>query len=33
MKMLQILGPGCPKCEELAKGTEEGAKALNVGKN
>jgi len=30
MKMLQILGPGCPKCEELAKKTEEAAKALGV---
>ncbi len=30
MKMLQILGPGCPKCEELAKRTEEAAKALGV---
>ena len=27
MKKLQILGPGCPKCEELAKRTEEAAKA------
>ena len=30
MKMLQILGPGCPKCEELAKRTEAAAKALGV---
>jgi len=30
MKKLQILGPGCPKCEELAKRTEEAAKALGV---
>jgi len=28
MKKLQILGPGCPKCVELAKRTEEAAKAL-----
>jgi small redox-active disulfide protein 2 len=28
MKKLQVLGPGCPKCEELAKRTEEAAKAL-----
>jgi small redox-active disulfide protein 2 len=27
MKKLQILGPGCPKCKELAKRTEEAAKA------
>jgi small redox-active disulfide protein 2 len=27
MKKLQILGPGCPKCMELAKRTEEAAKA------
>ncbi len=27
MKKLQILGPGCPKCVELAKRTEEAAKA------
>lgn len=27
MKKLQILGPGCPKCTELAKRTEEAAKA------
>ncbi len=30
MKKLQILGPGCPRCEELAKRTEEAAKALGV---
>ncbi len=30
MKKLQVLGPGCPKCEELAKRTEEAAKALGV---
>jgi small redox-active disulfide protein 2 len=27
MKKLQILGPGCPKCTELAKRTEEAARA------
>ncbi len=27
MKKLQILGPGCPKCVELAKRTEEAARA------
>ena len=30
MKKLQVLGPGCPKCEELAKRTEEAAKAMGV---
>ena len=30
MKKLQVLGPGCPKCEELAQRTEEAAKALDV---
>jgi small redox-active disulfide protein 2 len=30
MKKLQVVGPGCPKCEELAKRTEEAAKALGV---
>jgi small redox-active disulfide protein 2 len=27
MKKLQVLGPGCPKCLELARRTEEAAKA------
>ncbi len=27
MKKLQILGPGCPKCVELAKRTEAAARA------
>jgi len=27
MKKVQVLGPGCPKCIELAKRTEEAAKA------
>lgn len=27
MKKLQILGPGCPKCLELAKRTEAAVKA------
>jgi|UniRef100_A0A7C3WI42 small redox-active disulfide protein 2 len=30
MKKLQILGPGCPKCQELAKRTEEAAKAAGI---
>ncbi len=28
MKKIQVLGPGCPKCVELAKRTEEAAKAV-----
>ena len=28
MKKLQVLGPGCPKCVELAKRTAEAAEAL-----
>jgi small redox-active disulfide protein 2 len=28
MKKLQVLGPGCPKCLELTKRTEEAAKAM-----
>ena len=27
MRKLQVLGPGCPKCVELAKRTAEAAKA------
>ncbi len=27
MKKIQVLGPGCPKCVELAKRTAEAAKA------
>jgi small redox-active disulfide protein 2 len=27
MKKLQVLGPGCPKCTELAKRAEEAVKA------
>ena len=30
MKKLQVLGPGCPKCAELAKRTEDAAKALGI---
>lgn len=30
MKKIQILGPGCPKCEELAKRAEEAAKSLGI---
>ena len=30
MKKLQVLGPGFPKCIELAKRTDEAAKASGV---
>jgi small redox-active disulfide protein 2 len=30
MKKLQVLGPGCAKCAELAKRTEDAAKALGI---
>ncbi|MBW2135784.1 MAG: TM0996/MTH895 family glutaredoxin-like protein [Deltaproteobacteria bacterium] len=30
MKKLQILGPGCIKCIELGKRTEEAAKSLGL---
>ncbi len=30
MKRLQVLGPGCPKCEELAKRVAEAAKAAGL---
>jgi small redox-active disulfide protein 2 len=30
MKMLQILGTGCPKCGKLAETTEEAAKSLGL---
>jgi small redox-active disulfide protein 2 len=26
MKLIQVLGPGCPKCEKLKKNAEEAAK-------
>jgi small redox-active disulfide protein 2 len=29
MKKVQVLGPGCPKCLELAKRTEAAAQALD----
>ncbi len=28
MKKVQVLGPGCPKCVELAKRTKEAAQAV-----
>jgi small redox-active disulfide protein 2 len=30
MKVLQILGTGCPKCKKLAETTEEAAKSLGL---
>ena len=30
MKKLQILGPGCPKCKELAENAETAAKDLGI---
>ncbi len=30
MKKLQVLGPGCAKCTELAKRTEDAAKAAGL---
>jgi small redox-active disulfide protein 2 len=30
MKLIQILGTGCPKCEKLKKNAEEAAKLAGV---
>ncbi len=30
MKRIEILGPGCPKCKQLAENAEEAAKALGI---
>jgi len=30
MKKLQILGPGCPKCNQLAADTEAAARDLGI---
>jgi len=30
MKKVQVLGPGCPKCQQLAANVAEAAKALEV---
>ncbi len=30
MKLIQILGPGCPKCEKLKKNAEEAVKAAGT---
>lgn len=30
MKTIQVMGPGCPKCEKLAENAAEAAQALGV---
>jgi small redox-active disulfide protein 2 len=30
MKRIEILGPGCPKCAQMAKNAEEAAKNLGI---
>lgn len=30
MKLIQILGPGCPRCEQLKKNAQEAAKLAGV---
>lgn len=30
MKLIQVLGPGCPKCETLKKNAEQAAKQAGV---
>ena len=30
MPLLQVLGPGCPKCKKLAENAEAAAKALGL---
>ena len=30
MKILQVLGTGCPKCKKLAENAETAAKALGI---
>jgi len=30
MALIQILGPGCPKCTKLAENAEAAAKALGI---
>ncbi len=30
MKRIEILGPGCPKCKQMADNAEEAAKALGI---
>ena len=30
MTLIQVLGPGCPKCRKLAENAEAAAKALGI---
>ncbi len=30
MKLVQVLGPGCPKCEKLKKNAEDAVRELGV---
>ena len=30
MKLIQVLGPGCPKCEKLKKNAEEAVKQAGI---
>jgi small redox-active disulfide protein 2 len=30
MKRIEILGPGCPKCKEMAENADAAAKALGI---
>lgn len=30
MKTIQVMGPGCPKCQKLAENAREAAEALGI---
>ena len=30
MKRIEILGPGCPKCKQMAENADEAAKSLGI---
>ena len=30
MKRIEILGPGCPKCNQMAENADEAAKSLDI---
>lgn len=30
MKLIQVMGPGCPKCEKLKKNAEEAVKLAGI---
>lgn len=30
MKRIEILGPGCPKCKQMAENADEAARALGI---